>query len=138
MSETLRRRGTAIALFVFLCLSPSIVRAQDESLGNQDRSLRRATIAASAAAAADWISTYHALKYYELREGNPLLRPLDHSPGRMVALGALIDVGGVAAWNLTVGKRHPKLATAGLWTMTAFRAYLVVHNIRNERIAPPR
>jgi len=137
MSETLRRRGTAVALLC-LCLSPSIVRAQDESLGEQDRSLRRATIAASAAAAADWISTYHALKYYELREGNPLLRPLDHSPGRMVALGALMDVGGVAAWNLTLGKRHPKLAAAGLWTMTAFRAYLVVHNIRNERIAPRR
>jgi len=137
MSETLRRRGTAVALLC-LCLSPSIVRAQDESLGEQDRSLRRATIAASAAAAADWISTYHALKYYELREGNPLLRPLDHSPGRMVALGALMDVGGVAAWHLTLGKRHPKLAAAGLWTMTAFRAYLVVHNIRNERIAPRR
>ncbi|HEX5109517.1 MAG TPA: hypothetical protein VFV95_13765 [Vicinamibacterales bacterium] len=138
MSETSGRRGTAIALFLFLCLCPSIVRGQDELLGTQDQSLRRATIAASAAAAADWISTYHALKYYQLREGNPLLRPIDHSPGRMVTVGALIDLGGITAWNLTLGKRHPKLAAAGLWTMTAFRAYLVVHNIRNERIAPRR
>jgi hypothetical protein len=100
--------------------------------------LRIATIAASAAAAADWASTYHALKNYHVRETNPLLSSLDHRPGQMVALGAAIDVGAITAWNMTVGKKHPKLATAGLWAMTAFRGYLAVHNMRNTRRATPR
>ena len=132
------------------CLTPALASAQEPSLQGptinvaapimsaQDSPLRIATIAASAAAAADWASTYHALKNYQLREANPLLRGLDHKPGSMVALGAAIDAGGVMAWNMTVGRKHPKLAAAGLWAMTAFRAYLVVHNIRNTHRALPR
>jgi hypothetical protein len=97
----------------------------------QSGGLRLPTIAASAAAAADWASTYHALTNYKIRETNPLLRPFAHSPGQLVTAGALMDVGAVTAWNLTVGKKKPRLAAAGLWAMTAFRAYLVVHNVRN-------
>ena len=104
----------------------------------QDGQLRAATIAASAAAAADWASTYHALKFYQVRETNPLLRPIDHRPGAMVSLGALMDAGGVTAWNMTVGKRNRKLAVIGLWAMTGFRTYLTIHNIRNEQIAARR
>jgi hypothetical protein len=96
------------------------------------------TIAASAAAAADWASTYHALKFYKVREVNPLLRPLDASPGSMVTVGALIDVSGFSAWNLTVGRKNPRLAAAGLWGMAAFRAYLAIHNVRNSRRAERR
>jgi hypothetical protein len=73
-----------------------------------------------------------------MREVNPILRPLDHEPGAMVAVGALIDAGAVIAWNKTMGKRHPKIATAGLWAMTGFRAYLAIHNIRNTQTAAPR
>jgi hypothetical protein len=40
-------------------------------------------------------------------------------------------VGAVTAWNLTMGRKHPRIAAAGLWTMTAFRAYLAFHNSRN-------
>ena len=126
-----RRSVRTAAIVVALCLMPAAARAQDGSL-------RAATIAASAAAAADWASTYHALKFYRVRETNPLLRPLDHAPGPMISVGAAIDVGAITAWNMTMGKRHPKVAVAGLWAMTAFRAYLTVHNIRNQRKAGRR
>lgn len=125
------RLGQLAAVLALVCALPSAVHAQDGRL-------RQATIAAGAAAAADWMSTYHALKYYQVRETNPLLRPLDHQPGKMVALGAAIDVGAITAWNMTVGREHPKVAVAGLWAMTAFRAYLTVHNIRNTNRAARR
>jgi len=104
----------------------------------EPRSLRAATMAASAAAAADWASTYHALRFYHVRETNPLLRPMDGAPGRMISLGAAMDVGAITAWNLTMGREHPRVATAGLWAMTAFRSYLVIHNLRNEERASRR
>jgi hypothetical protein len=124
-------RGTTAALLLSLCLLPATASAQDGSL-------RAATIAASSAAAADWVSTYHALRFFSVRETNPLLRPLDDHPAAMVTVGALIDVGAVATWHMTMGKKHPRIAAAGLWAMTAFRAYLVVHNIRTERKAGRR
>ena len=104
----------------------------------QNRALTLPTMAASTAAAADWVSTYHALKYYRVRETNPLLRPLDHSPTSLVAVGALVDAGAFSAWNLTVGRRNERLAVAGLWAMAAFRTYLVIHNMRTERRAARR
>jgi hypothetical protein len=100
--------------------------------------LKLPTIAASTAAAADWVSTYHSLKHYRVRETNPLLRPLDHAPGSLVAVGALMDAGAFSAWNLTVGRKNERLAAAGLWAMTAFRTYLVVHNLRTQRRAARR
>ncbi len=102
------------------------------------RPLRLATIAASTAAAADWASTYHNLAHYHTREDNPLLRPLDGRPATMVAVGAAIDAGAITAWNLTIGKKHPKLAAVGLWAMVGFRSYLVVHNLRVQQRAIPR
>ena len=130
MPRLRRDRRLSAALFV-VCLLPATASAQSGSL-------RLPTIAASAAAGADWTSTYHALKNYRIRETNPLLRPFADSPGQLVAAGALMDVGAIAAWNLTVGKKKPRLAAAGLWAMTGFRAYLVVHNLRNTQRAAPR
>jgi len=115
------------ALLIF-CLVPGLASAQDNS-----NRLRLPTIAASAAAAADWASTYHALKYYNLRETNPMLQPFRNSPGQLVTMGAAIDAAAFSAWNVTVGRKHPRVAAAGLWAMAGFRAYLVVHNLRNER-----
>lgn len=132
MHRSLRRRGCAAVVAAVLCVClPALASAQD-------RSLRAATIAASSAAAADWASTYHALRFYRVRETNPLLRPIDHAPGQMVTVGALMDVGAITAWNMTVGRSHPKVAVAGLWAMTAFRAYLTIHNIRNQGKAARR
>lgn len=116
------------AALLVLCLVPGLASAQDTS-----NRLRLPTIAASAAAAADWASTYHALKYYNLRETNPMLQPFQHSPGQLVTMGAAIDAAAFSTWNVTVGRRHPRVAAAGLWAMAGFRAYLVIHNLRNER-----
>ena len=116
------------AALLVLCLVPGLASAQD----NADR-LRVPTIAASVAAAADWASTYHALKYYNLRETNPLLQPFQKSPGQLVTMGAAIDAAAFSTWNVTMGRRHPRIAAAGLWAMAGFRAYLVIHNLRNEQ-----
>jgi hypothetical protein len=134
MPTTGRCRRLAAALLV-VCAFPAITSAQESV---QLRSLRIPTIAASAAAAADWATTYHALSNYHVRETNPLLRPWYDSPGQLIGMGALMDVGAVSAWNLTMGKRHPKAAVAGLWAMTAVRSYLAFHNLRNERRAARR
>jgi hypothetical protein len=95
--------------------------------------LKLPTIAASAAAAADWASTYHALTFFDLRETNPLLQPFQSSPGRLVSVGAAIDAATFSTWNVTVGRKYPRVAAAGLWAMAGFRAYLVLHNLRNEQ-----
>ena len=97
--------------------------------------LRIPTTVASIAAAADWASTYHALSNYHVRETNFLLRGLQHSPGKLVIAGAAIDVATFTAWNTWVAPKHPKLASAGMWAMAGFRAYLVFHNLRNEQRA---
>ena len=127
----------AAALLV-VCILPASASAQQFLPPTPQPSLRIPTIAASAAAAADWATTYHALTNYRVREMNPLLRPWYDSPGQLVGMGALMDVGAVTAWNMTVGQKHPKIAVAGLWAMTAFRSYLAIHNLRNERRAARR
>ena len=122
-----RLRVLAAALLVAI-LIPTLVSAQDL----QRSRLRWPTIAAGAAATADWATTYHALKFYKVQEQNPMLKPFQSTPGRLVTMGGMIDVAGISAWNLTIGPKHPKMAAAGLWTMTAFRAYLAIHNHINE------
>ena len=131
--KVLLRRAVPAALGVVVWLLPICAVAQERR-----PSLTAPTIAASAAAAADWASTYHALKYYRVREVNPLLQPFQQSPGAMISMGALIDAGSITGWNLRVGRPHPKIAAAGLWGMAAFRTYLAFHNLHNERIAARR
>jgi hypothetical protein len=123
-------RRLCAALFL-VCLFPCVASAQENRL-------KVPTIAASVAAAADWASTYHALKYYQVRETNPLLRSLDGSPGSLITVGGLIDVGAFSVWNVTVGRKHERVAMAGLWAMAAFRTYLTIHNIRNTQRAERR
>lgn len=132
MQFFLRRARLAAVCVSFCVLVPGAAWAQETSR------LTLPTIAAAAAASADWVSTYHALKNYQVRETNPLLQPFRSSPGQLVTMGAAMDVGGVAAWNLMVGPNHPRLAVTGLWMMTAFRSYLAVHNLRNEQRAARR
>jgi len=133
MPQSRKRQALAAALLVAF-LVPSAAVAQEP----QRNRLLLPTIAASGAATADWITTYHALKFFKVQETNPLLKPMQASPMRMVTIGGIIDVAGVSAWNMTVGPKHDKLAAAGLWTMTAFRVYLAVHNHMNEHRAERR
>lgn len=127
MSVLCRRARRLLAALFLVSFLPASASAQEGP------SLKVPTIAAMAAAGADWATTYHALKYYQVREVNPIMRPFESSPGSLVTVGGLIDVGTVSAWNLTVGRSNPRVAVAGLWAMTAFRAYLAIHNIRNEQ-----
>ena len=119
-----RLRALAAALLVAI-LIPTVASAQQPRL-------KWPTIAAGAAATADWATTYHALKFYKVQEQNPVLRPFQSSPTRLVSMGGMIDVVGISGWNLAMGPKHQKMAAAGLWTMTAFRAYLALHNHMNE------
>jgi hypothetical protein len=124
-----------LAALVMVSLCPSLASAQERRTSS---SLKLPTIVASAAAAADWATTYHALKNYHVREQNPFLSPFQDSPATVVSLGSVMDVGLVSAWNLTVGRKSTKAAAAGLWAMAAFRAYLAIHNIRNTQRAVRR
>jgi hypothetical protein len=108
------------------------IAAGDASAQELRPSLKMPTTIASVAAAADWASTYHALTNYHVRETNVLLQGFQGSPGKLVAMGAAIDVGTFTAWNMLIGPRHPKVASAGMWGMAAFRTFLVYHNLRNE------
>jgi|SRR5688500_17770178 hypothetical protein len=131
----LRRSWRPTAVLLVVCLLP--VSASAQALPERT-SLRLPTIAASAAAAADWASTYHALKNYRVREVNPLLQRFEDSPGKLVSVGAVMDVAAFSAWNLTMGKRHPRIAAAGMWAMAGFRTYLAIHNMRNTTRAARR
>ena len=132
MPHNRRVRVLAAALLVAIIIAPSTASAQQPQ---QPGRLLWPTLAAGSAATADWITTYHALKFYKVQETNPLLKPMQASPVRMISVGGIIDVAGVSAWNVTMGPKHDKLAAAGLWTMTAFRVYLAVHNHLNEHRA---
>jgi hypothetical protein len=132
------RLGRRLIAALFIVSIPAAAAAQEPSITAPPPSLTLPTYAASIASAADWASTYHALKYYRVREVNPLLSPFESSPGSLVTMGALIDVGAFSAWNLTVGRKSPKVAAAGLWGMAIFRSYLAIHNLRNTRKAERR
>ena len=116
-----------MAAAVVVSLLPGIASAQEVR-----PNLKYPTIAASIAAAADWASTYHALSNYHVREQNVLLQQLQGSPGKLITAGAAIDAATFSAWNLTMGRKHPRVAATGMWAMAAFRTALVLHNLHNE------
>lgn len=120
------------AVFV-VSLLPGLAGFDGASAQELRPGLRIPTTVASIAATADWVSTYHALSNYHVRETNPLLQPFQKSPGKLVAVGAAIDVASFAAWNKVIGPRHPRVAAGGMWAMAGFRAFLVFHNLRNEQ-----
>lgn len=126
------------AAFLIAITLPSTAFAQEPQQQSARGRLLWPTIAAGGAATADWVTTYHAIKFYKVQEQNPFLKPLQSSPGPMVMVGGFMDVAGLSVWNLAVGPRHPKIAAAGLWTMTGFRVYLAVHNHMNEHRAERR
>ena len=89
------------------------------------------------AVAADQITTYWFSSQYgdQIREANPLIRPLDRHPFLLVATGAAIDAAsGWAAFRF-LGPRHPTLAKIVFYGAAGYRAYLAAHNIRMMRLA---
>ena len=125
-------RGWRLSAAVFV-VSLFAFGAASASAQDLRPSLRIPTTVASVAAAADWASTYHAMTNYHVRETNIFLQPFQKSPGKLVVVGAAIDVATFTAWNKWVGPRHPRVAATGMWAMAGFRAYLVLHNLRNEQ-----
>lgn len=119
-----------LAAAIVVCLLPAVASAQELR-----PNLRLPTTIASVAAAADWASTYHAMTNYHVRETNVFLQGFQNSPGKLVAVGAAIDVATFSAWNVWMGPKHPKVAVAGMWAMAGFRTFLVFHNLRNEQKA---
>jgi hypothetical protein len=129
-------RGWRLVAAVFaVCLLAGMIEPGTTSAQELRPSLRVPTVIASVAAAADWASTYHAMTNYHVRETNVLLQGFQGSPGKLVTAGAAIDVATFTAWNTIIGPRHPKVAAAGMWAMAGFRAFLVIHNLRNEQRA---
>jgi hypothetical protein len=122
-----------VSVLAVVCPNTGFAQESEQRPG-----LRLPTTLFATAATADWATTYHGIKHYRLRETNPLLRRFEQTPAKMVLIGAAIDAGAVVAWNHYVGRKHPRMAAAGLWTMTAFRAYLAIHNMRNAQRAPRR
>lgn len=91
----------------------------------------------ASAVAADQITTYWFSSEYgdQIREANPLIRPLDRHPFLLVTTGAAIDAAsGWAAFRF-LGPRHPTLAKIVFYGAAGYRMYLVAHNIRMMRLA---
>ncbi len=124
-----------VAAVLVVSLLPGFPGPATASAQELRPNLKLPTTIASIAAAADWASTHHALSNYHVRETNFLLRGLTGSPTKLVIAGAAIDAASFTAWNKIIGPRHPRAAAAGMWAMAGFRAYLVIHNIRNEQKA---
>jgi len=130
-----RLRAAVFVVSLSACLIGASSASAQEFRPGLSPNLRMPTTIASIAAAADWASTYHAMTNYHVRETNFLLRGLQNSPGKLVIAGAAIDAATFTAWNTWVAPRHPRVASAGMWAMAGFRAYLVFHNLRNEQKA---
>jgi len=115
--------GVPLSLLIAALLHASPAQAEEKL------SLKIPTIAFAAAATADWASTYYGVSTHAFEESTPGLRHLQHHPAWMVAAGAAEDVALTVLWRRTVGRRHPKLAVAGLWAATGFRVYLASKGI---------
>ena len=89
-----------------------------------------AMVAFASGATADWVSTHENVKYF--REGNPLLRWLDHKPKAMIALGAGMDAASVYGWH-KLTKNHPKWRKVGLYGAAAVRVWITYRNVQIRR-----
>ena len=113
-------------------LTVSLLLAVDASA----QSLKPATFTFTAAAAADLATTYRNLAGPNGGvEYNPMLRFTRNTPVQTVLVGAAYDVAGIWAWNRFVGRRHPKVARAGLYAAAGFRVFLAVSNTQRFRRA---
>src|SRR5262245_29898936 len=95
------RRFRVLCLCALLVAIPQLTLAQEPP---RPSSLKLPTTIFAGAVLADWATTYHALKNYHVREQNPLLRPMDHQPGKMITVGAAMDAGLATAWAFTMGR----------------------------------
>lgn len=133
-------KKVSILVVLFALVNAVAARAQTATTD----SLRAPTITFSAAATADWITTYRRLSEAQKcllpnrlergvpfcvdgREHNPMLRPFNNNPVTTVAAGAAIDVVSLVIAR-KIGKRHPKLVKVALYSATAFRGFIAARN----------
>lgn len=115
----------AILLFLFI---PRSTLAQ---------SLKLPIAVFGVAAAGDWTATGYNITHGGA-EGNRWLKPLADRPALMITAGAAIDVAGAVVWSQLVGRHHPKIAAIGFYALAAYRSWLIVRNMRAERLTPCR
>ena len=120
------RYQRAAFVTLFLLLSSRGAIAQESA---SQASLNLPTAIFASAAAADWATTYHGVSSGKFAEGNPTIRQWQDHPAGMVAAGAAMDVGSVLLWRRLVGRRHRKIAAAGLYAVATFRMYLTAKGV---------
>jgi len=87
------------------------------------------------AAAVDWATTVHSLAFHHGRENNPLINWAP-TTATTIAVGAAIDLAGLAAWQ-RMTRDHPRLSAAGLYVSTAMRVFVAARNEYRIAHVPP-
>ena len=87
------------------------------------------------AAAVDWATTVHSLAFHHGRENNPLINWAP-TTATTIAVGAAIDLAGLAAWQ-RMTRDHPRLSAAGLYASTALRVFVAGRNEYRIAHVPP-
>ena len=121
-----RRVGLVLCLWYLLTVS---VHAQ---------SLTRPLATYAGAAALDLHSTVAFLRA-GYREGNPVLRGLDHNPPAFVATSAALDATACYVVYRVWGRHHRKTARLVLYAIASVRVALAVDNYRHAArpVSPP-
>ena len=88
-----------------------------------------------AAAAVDWATTVHSLGFHHGRENNLLINWAP-TTATTIAVGAAIDLAGLAAWQ-RMTRDHPRLSAAGLYAATALRVFVAGRNEYRIAHVPP-
>ena len=132
-SETRRIIRTLLmhmrALLLALVLLPATATAQESPR------LKLPTTVYLVAITADKATTLNCTLRPGCWEDNPMYRWADKSGGAplQMAVSTGVDLVSIWAWNKTVGRKHPKLAAFGLYSMAAIRATVAARNYARVR-----
>jgi hypothetical protein len=136
------QRLTRSALLALALLASSTASAQaplveaihPPASARIEPSLKIASVAFLSAAGFDWSSTsVNFATGSGARENNPELSWLNGHPAAIVALGATQDVVGLWLWSRFVGRRHARIANAGLFAAAGFRIAIAARNVSRYR-----
>jgi len=108
------------SILVLAFIATAATAQAQERPARPDLTLPTAVFAA--AATADWATSHALIGRGGLRDGD--------NATRTVSKGIAIDVAGVALWNRYVGRKHPRIAKAGLYIASAVRIGFAVKAMR--------
>lgn len=138
--ELAMRNRIAFAVLVVLLGSSKLFAQESESL-------KKPIIVFSAAAAADWITTYRSHSTFRnctdhfcggAREERNVLISNIKQPAKMVLAGAAIDAASIFLVNKMLGKKHPRVARALFYGAAAYRGFLAARNETTLRSSQAR